>query len=478
VGKDHDRGFWRDSNNRSHARKAGIEQNPSSSNGLTVAQRYLFRTTTIFDVTQGRQRQLRDALGQMSLSALNDEQLPVKLANDYGLDVPILDEANKYATQKEVNVDVSQDMQRRILDRSKPFLVPATEITIHVPFNGDHSLFDVRPTTFNSNPPSGDCNDHELLLVFTIIESRDITPELEQSISEVRQHLEWLRTSEVQLVNELRQLAISTIGERKQRTAAHEDILGRLGIPFRQGEVPQLRPAAAAPSGKKAIVSQHGHGRWDFFISHASEDKQEIARPLADALREKGQTVWYDEFSLNVGDTLIESIDLGLASSRFGVVILSPHFFEKHWPKQELSGLATREVNGSKVILPVWHRIGVDEVRANSPTLAGRIAVSTDKGLDHVVQRLLAAAGTSTGGLPESRAQHEELIFEESVYWKRKNGAREGPYCPVCYDDKHKAIHLNPGATKGTYGCGACRNSFRTNEYDPRPHRRRPFSSR
>jgi TIR domain len=75
-------------------------------------------------------------------------------------------------------------------------------------------------------------------------------------------------------------------------------------------------------------------------------------------------------------------------------------------------------------------------------------------------------------------APSQEMVHEESVYWKMKNGKREGPYCPNCYDAEGKEIHLNPGATKGTYGCGTCQNSFRTNEYNPRPARRRPFSSR
>jgi TIR domain len=60
----------------------------------------------------------------------------------------------------------------------------------------------------------------------------------------------------------------------------------------------------------------------------------------------------------------------------------------------------------------------------------------------------------------------DEIVFEGSVYWKYKNGKREGPYCPVCYDKESKKIHLNPGATRGTYGCGACGNSFRTSEYN------------
>ena len=43
---------------------------------------------------------------------------------------------------------------------------------------------------------------------------------------------------------------------------------------------------------------------WDVFISHASEDKDNVARPLAQALRAEGYRVWFDEFTLTVGDGL------------------------------------------------------------------------------------------------------------------------------------------------------------------------------
>jgi formylglycine-generating enzyme required for sulfatase activity len=128
---------------------------------------------------------------------------------------------------------------------------------------------------------------------------------------------------------------------------------------------------------------------WDVFISHAWEDKEDIARPLAEALRREGLRVWYDEFTLTLGDSLRRSIDRGLAQSRYGVVILSSNFFAKEWPQKELDGLAAREVHGEKVILPVWHNITADQVREYSPTLADRVAVLSDRGLEHVVEKLL-----------------------------------------------------------------------------------------
>ena len=67
----------------------------------------------------------------------------------------------------------------------------------------------------------------------------------------------------------------------------------------------------------------------DVFISHAGEDKVEVARPLTDALTASGLRVWLDENELHLGDSLRAKIDHGLAHSRFGVVVLSPSFFCK-----------------------------------------------------------------------------------------------------------------------------------------------------
>ena len=111
--------------------------------------------------------------------------------------------------------------------------------------------------------------------------------------------------------------------------------------------------------------------QWDLFICHASEDKENFVRLLAEALREKKLEVWYDDFTLKMGDSLRRSIDKGLASSRYGVVVLSPAFFAKQWPQWELDGLVAREIkDGKKVILPVWHNVAHDDVFKHSPSLA------------------------------------------------------------------------------------------------------------
>lgn len=129
---------------------------------------------------------------------------------------------------------------------------------------------------------------------------------------------------------------------------------------------------------------------YDVFICHASEDKDDIVRPLADALTKENIVVWYDEFELKPGDSLRESIDRGLAKSRHGLVVLSHAFFEKRWPQRELNGLVAREMRGEeRVIIPLWHGVTRDDVADFSPPLADLYAVNTQRGLTTVCQSIV-----------------------------------------------------------------------------------------
>ena len=127
--------------------------------------------------------------------------------------------------------------------------------------------------------------------------------------------------------------------------------------------------------------------KYDVFISHASEDKS-IANSLCEKLVDKGYKVWLDEFELTIGDSLLAAIDKGLSESRYGVVILSDIYFQKVWTNRELQALFSKELNGEKVVLPVWHNITHDQIIKWSPILADKLSVSTDSGLGNVVTQI------------------------------------------------------------------------------------------
>ncbi len=118
---------------------------------------------------------------------------------------------------------------------------------------------------------------------------------------------------------------------------------------------------------------------WDVFISHASEDKDTIVRQLAEILEKLKVRIWYDEFSLKVGDSLSKSIDDGLQKSKFGIVVITRNFLEKRWTDYEYRSLLSKEDNGKKIILPIWHDISKDEVKKFSLYLSDKVALDTSK---------------------------------------------------------------------------------------------------
>ncbi len=81
-----------------------------------------------------------------------------------------------------------------------------------------------------------------------------------------------------------------------------------------------------------------------------------------------------------------------MRNSRYGVVILSPSFFERTWPQNELHVLAALgAAEGRNKILPVWHEVDHADVAQFSPLLADVFAARSSEGLVRVVDQIAGA---------------------------------------------------------------------------------------
>ncbi|MBE0090491.1 toll/interleukin-1 receptor domain-containing protein [Raoultella planticola] len=141
----------------------------------------------------------------------------------------------------------------------------------------------------------------------------------------------------------------------------------------------RLRAVFHQPNEAQNIMNdEREQSQYDFFISHASEDKDTFVRPLVKQLNEFGINVWFDEQTLEIGDSLRRKIDNGLKKANYGVVVLSHSFFDKKWTQYELDALVTRSMNSEeKVILPIWHNINASDVATYSLYLADKLALQT-----------------------------------------------------------------------------------------------------
>ncbi len=130
------------------------------------------------------------------------------------------------------------------------------------------------------------------------------------------------------------------------------------------------------------------------FISHDSKDKTEIAKPIANNLISKLCPVWYDEYSLKVGNSLRESIENGLKNCHKCILILSPNFLANDgWTKKEFNSIFTREViEKTNIILPVWFNVTKEQVYEYSPSLVDTVGLDWNKlGEDEVCRKLYHA---------------------------------------------------------------------------------------
>lgn len=152
---------------------------------------------------------------------------------------------------------------------------------------------------------------------------------------------------------------------------------------------------------------------YDAFISYASEDREKFVRQLAQKLQEKNISIWFDQFSLKIGDSLRKAIDKGLKESQYGIVVFSPYFFEKKWPVWELDGLIQLQKKyKTKKILPIWHNISHDEIIEYSPSIADIYSISSNLGIEYVVQKLLEIIKPEGSSLDHAYRLVDELGYK------------------------------------------------------------------
>ena len=133
------------------------------------------------------------------------------------------------------------------------------------------------------------------------------------------------------------------------------------------------------------------------FISHDSRDKS-FVRQLAEKLQSMRCPVWYDEFSLKVGDSLRESIDAGLKETSKCIVVLSPYFISNPgWTKAEFNAAMNKHISsGGSVILPIWHNISKAEVEEYSSLIIDTVALKSDMDIDELARKLFTAINPLT----------------------------------------------------------------------------------
>ncbi|WP_324787666.1 toll/interleukin-1 receptor domain-containing protein [Streptomyces sp. H51] len=89
------------------------------------------------------------------------------------------------------------------------------------------------------------------------------------------------------------------------------------------------------------------------FISHRKVDAS-AARRLAEELSTVGHNVWFDEWEIGIGDSVVERMDAGLEGTSYLVLCYSASGVMSPWVTREWMSALHRQMEGHRVrILPV-----------------------------------------------------------------------------------------------------------------------------
>lgn len=203
---------------------------------------HLFNDGDLHASLQDRLEKLKQAVERYDGNRLLNtpvEDLVAYFQEEFRIQRVELRENEIAADQAETTVDVSRIRDGRFLyGPHAPRSVAATAFHFYVPFEGEGSLFKLRPNSFDSNPPSAVVRGQELVLTFSMVspDPEAIKGEFQRELQHVQQYV---RTScgNVDSFNQsLTGIIRAAIDKRKERLLTAQNTAAAIGYPMRRRE--------------------------------------------------------------------------------------------------------------------------------------------------------------------------------------------------------------------------------------------------
>jgi len=114
---------------------------------------------------------------------------------------------------------------------------------------------------------------------------------------------------------------------------------------------------------------------FDFFLCHASEDKDAIARPIDEALKLLSVKSFIDENYIKLGDSFVKKINDAMGRSKYIVAIISTNSIKKSWPLAEINAAIAMDIANKKKIVPIMvgTKEEIDLFLTDLPLLSDRL---------------------------------------------------------------------------------------------------------
>ena len=225
----------------------------------------LFSTRRLDETLSDFQRQMGNEIDGIDGDALLNtsvEDLCGYLEEKYKISVPQLDVDSIEQDLSEAQIDVSRDLMRNVLDRGRPAYVTGTRITFYVPFQGDSTVFNLRPSTYTTVSPYGRISGNELILTYESTEQNHAAAKsyLSDNLEQIHRWLDWAQSDVSHYNASLREWAGSRIKAGRRKLLKDRDMVEAIGIPLRKRHDPPRTYVVPAVRRSNPVNQPSGGG--------------------------------------------------------------------------------------------------------------------------------------------------------------------------------------------------------------------------
>lgn len=217
---------------------------------------YLFNELSWHSVQEQQLRGMTSAIQAMAA----DQFLKTPVADlatyfqeKFQVAIPVLSHDAIEVDQREIQIDVSNDHNRMIFDRSRPFFVTGTEVVVEVPFSGEAAAFRIQPSTYGMNPPIGEVAGSRLILRISGqgLTEQGVRTAIESALKSIDGYLDTLRSNAAVLMGQLKHSVGPAVEARRQKLLADRNLVGNLG--FRMKARPDAARTFPAPEVRRNL---------------------------------------------------------------------------------------------------------------------------------------------------------------------------------------------------------------------------------
>ena len=230
-------------------------------------KQHLFGDRQLLELLRERNRSAAaevDALSERKLSSGDLDDFARKLAQKYELEpIQIQEGGVEVADLGQAQIDVRYDSTRMIRDKSRPFMIPGTYVTLAIPFSGNSEILHCTPSQFSDNPPRGKVIGQEIHVTARAvkIDQKKLKEEFDWSLRIIQQYVHWGTEQVATFNNQLLKMVRGRLGERRDKFQCDRKAVEGLGFPVRERANPPQTYQVPVKRKKLPVVTTGAVGQ-------------------------------------------------------------------------------------------------------------------------------------------------------------------------------------------------------------------------